>query len=423
MADAERINQIKLLNKARSSRYYDAHKVDVSTRRKEQRKVVKELKDTQKALQAPNVPNVPNVELQQDFDVDVDMEPVAPVAPVVKGKKAKNIVAVPEVVPEPVPQQYETVVVKGKKVKKPVVSKVYTSDMARSNLDNIGIHGIDINGLNQLERLLDIEDYNKAFLDGSHVINVIDNSLQQNSDKPYAVNSKKALYQTVLTLITKLQLPVPPQEIRKLKDMFEVYKLRSLAEKQHKLETVKLLSFDEYLPKVKEHFGEDSKEYLVAKIYSSSGFRDDLLINIQKTQEDADKDLGTNSVVIPTDKKENCTIVMNIYKTDKKNGQGLIGMSKEISDLIRAYKKNNKIVYGRFMFGDKPLSRFVSNFNRKMGLKITINTFRSMLVSDRYEHAAKDTAGEVLPEVKVNIAKMMKHSVGTSLQYLHKKKK
>jgi len=108
-------------------------------------------------------------------------------------------------------------------------------------------------------------------------------------------------------------------------------------------------------------------------------------------------------------------IVLNQYKTSKKNGSQTIPIPMELATLIRKYAKHNKLTTDSYLFGDKSLSTFIKKFNGKLGLPISINTYRQMRVSSALSSDEKPSAKH-----RIQIAKEMNHSVMASEKYVRK---
>jgi hypothetical protein len=170
------------------------------------------------------------------------------------------------------------------------------------------------------------------------------------------------------------------------------------------------MDFNEYLAKVKSHFGDVSKEFIIASLYNLSGFRDDLILKIIAVKPKDDKE---NYIIIPKDKKRNLSIELNNYKTSGKYGHDSIPIPKDLSKLIRQYIDDANLEYDDYLFGSKSLSGFIKKFNEKMGLNISINKLRQMRVSNVLNN-------NPTVEQRVKLSKEMKHKALTSEKYQRK---
>ena len=364
MSDAEnRLQEIKDQNKARARKYYAVHKEAIAERRKAKR-----------AAEKQNA---------------VVNELVAPKAPKAVAK-AKAFKAVEEKEP-----------VQNKDVKNVLIA-----------LKEMQVADADMNNTKQLIDILDITNFDTAFTKSTNVIKKIEEAtLKHDTSRVYGINSKKGMYQTILKLITVLKLEIPQKDLVKYKTTFEEYKVASRMKAQKKATTEKVMDFDAYLELVETEYGVGSQEYLIASLYYLDGFRDDLQLKIIEDEDDGDSN-KINYVVVPRNKKSKCTIILNVYKTSAKYGEVFIPVPDRLSRLIRHYVNGNGLEYGQYIFGSKPLSKYISDFNRTMGLDVTINTLRQMLVSKAMQ-GGLDAAGRVL------LAQKLHHSPVTSEDYLH----
>jgi hypothetical protein len=211
-------------------------------------------------------------------------------------------------------------------------------------------------------------------------------------------------------LITENKIKVSIIAYEKYKYNFDLLKIiskDSTALIQESGETV--MTFDEYLPLIKNEYGEKSKEYLISKLYSFNGFRDDLNLTIITEPIEAGDDTK-NYVIIPSDEEGVCLIILNEYKTKSKYGVQNLTIPPDISLLIKNYKKNNNLNDNELLFNSKSLSSYIKKFNNKIGLNITINKFRQMKVSEQLNQHTS-------PEERLELSKTMKHSPDTSKHY------
>jgi len=245
------------------------------------------------------------------------------------------------------------------------------------------------------------------FKRAEEVIERINAALYNN--KLYSNNSKKAMYQTILTLIRDNKTKVSKKAEEAYKRQFELLNIMSREQTEKKQKEEHVISFDEYLKLIKTAYGEDSKQYLIALLYSFYSFRDDLILEVIPIEKEA-RDTNKNYVVIPSLKSKNCMIILNAYKTSGRYGQDKILLPTNISNLMKQYRLNNSINYYEYLFGDKVLSSFIKYMNDKLNLNITINTLRQMKVSETL--LENDDAN-----TRLKLSKMMKHSPETSKKY------
>jgi len=229
--------------------------------------------------------------------------------------------------------------------------------------------------------------------------------------KPYSLNSKKGFIQAIPYIIDKLQIPVKKGVHSKYVDLLETYKIMSGEQTKNKQENPEfdVLPYSEYLAKIKTTFGEDSKQYLVAKLYDECTMRDNFseLIIVGSVKEMTDD--KQNYIVNP--KTGVMRIYIQQYKTDKKYGVIQVKLSKCLTKLIRTYTNGEN---GRLFKESTGLSSFVSQMNKKVQVKGSINTLRQMKISE--ELAASDLSAEE----KQALAKSCGHSHMAQLKYVRK---
>jgi hypothetical protein len=259
--------------------------------------------------------------------------------------------------------------------------------------------------LGPYNQLVEILGKDISFKFPKRVIKKIDEAQKKFSEELYSINSKKLMLQTILKLIGVLDLKLPLKTTQQYLDKFNELKIASQIQTEDKQETDVIMDFDEYLKQIKEHYGEVSKEYVIASLYSIFSFRDDLQLKIVGDIEEAIDD-KINYLVLTTGKAK---IVLNSYKTDTKYGQHIIQLPTKISNLVKKYVIENKHRAGDYLLGDGLLSKFISQMNNSIGLPITINNLRQMRIS---KNASRD------PKKLLGLAKTACHSASTSKNYL-----
>ena len=303
---------------------------------------------------------------------------------------------------EPLEKVYQTNFTKSKSISyEEIVNALNTLEINTGSRDKYK------QDIKRLMVLTQCEDFIKCLKDYKKIIDIINNSTKQNGDA-YSVNTKKALYQMIIYLIDKLNFPISAKIKQKYIQQFEIFKINSNDETVQKQETAQIPSFSDYLQNIKNEYGLESKIYVLSKLYEEVTLRDDFMLIIKPAIKDADDD-DFNYIVIP--KKENLTLIVNQYKTSDKYGQIKVKLSLPLSKIIRKYVEREKLNYDEFLFGDKPLSSFVSKMNKKIGIIGGISLFRQMSVSDLLK--TKPTAQQ-----RQKLADTMKHSPIVQLRYL-----
>ena len=84
------------------------------------------------------------------------------------------------------------------------------------------------------------------------------------------------MFQTIVYLIDNLNIGLSVATIKNYKDIFEQYKIRSndLSDERIINSNNAVIGYKDYMNKIKNKFGVDSKEYLIAKLYDELTVRD-----------------------------------------------------------------------------------------------------------------------------------------------------
>lgn len=296
-----------------------------------------------------------------------------------------------------------------KAIKKPTKKTVIGYDEIITSLEQLKANNVikSDGTLNKykgdVKRLIQVtkcENINDCLKNPTEIIETIDAST-------FSINTKKSLYQTIVFLVDKLKLNYSKKIFDAYKKAFDVYKLKSLDEGK-KEEKVHIISFKEYLERAKTHFGEDSKMYLIAKLYYEVTMRDDFILKIVSRIKDA-TDENTNYIVTSTSQY---TLVMNNYKTFATYGILKIKLSKSLSSLIKKFISATELNIGDYLFGDKKLSNYITKHNKLIDVDDGINFYRHAKITEEYNE--KDLSAEE----RVELAAKMTHSPIVQLRYL-----
>lgn len=262
--------------------------------------------------------------------------------------------------------------------------------------------------------LTDCEDNVIACINNyKKTIPIIHNAMKPD-DTPYSLNTKKSLFQMILYIIDNLKLPVKDLIKGFYAHEFQIMKLNSIDENIITQDTI-IISFTDYLKKIKEHFGENSKEYILSFLYNEATLRDDFQLIIVSSIKDT-KDDEKNFIIIPEKEKENLTLIINHYKTREEYGVIKIKLSIGLSRLIRKYIEVEKLSINDYLFGDKQLSSFVQKFNKEIDVKGGINLYRQMKISEMYKKYNNNPSAEE----RINLSNLMAHSPILQTRYLRK---
>ena len=383
----EYLAKLREQNKLRQKKYYAANAEAVNAKRRELyahgRTVIKE-KEKEKEEVIEKAPlhvhfePEPAVDLVPEDTINLDIIEL----PSTKVKKGKVSLSLDDVL-----TSLKTFVPKASTLKK------YSEDAKR------------------LFSILDCTNLMTSMKKPKETIAAIENATQKNG-KPYSVNTKKSLFQLILILLDHYKSTMSKKIKEAYVQHFEIYKIKSLEHGKTITNTAPTHTFQQYLNKVKNHFGILHPMFVLAMLYNEVTARDDFALQIVASiKETTDKSM--NYIVVG--KTGPLKVVINHYKTDKKNGSYAVTLSAELSKLIRQYMKHFNLTYGAYLFGNKKLSGFVSHNNRLMDINAGIDYYRHMKISDLLNKE------NVTAEERVKLAKEMKHSPAVQLLYLRKK--
>lgn len=250
-----------------------------------------------------------------------------------------------------------------------------------------------------------------------------------NEDKKYGTSSKIGLYQILGKLFDTFNIGehiFDKDKARKIKTIIvkehKRWKFENDKESKNKKKNNTVPDWKDYLSKTKTNFGEDSKEYLVAYLYSNLTLRDNYKeMAIVKSINETNNEKFNYFVFTSTNKM---TFVINRFKTDKKYNRLVYKVEiPTLKKLLKKWIEKNKLQYGMFLFGKTSLSSLVSKINRTnnysynegTGAKSVggINFLRHMTASalpnSDYEKLSFDEREE--------LANSMLHSMATNEKY------
>lgn len=274
---------------------------------------------------------------------------------------------------------------------------------------------IIIDGLKTLLRITNFNDLRDTLKNTKKVISEIENSTYKNDpNKPYDINSKKLLFQNVLTIITDLKIDLKPSTIEKYKSKLEEYKVLSYDKTEKKQSSSdNVIDYKELMKKILHKFGVKSKQYLIARLYDEFTCRDNYgdleiienMINIKPNK---------NYILIP---QKRITLILQDFKT--KNAYKAVHhkVSDSLDTLIRSYITQNNLSYGDTLLGKTLLSKFIGNMLRDIGIEKgegSINYLRHSKISTEYPDASA--------EDKIKLSKLCQHSGATQRAYVRKLK-
>ena len=250
-------------------------------------------------------------------------------------------------------------------------------------------------------KILETDNFEKTIQNGEQVI-----TKYRNVELP--INSKKTYFETLLIAKTDNNIEIPEFTNKLYLTYLEELKLDSLDATKKKQQNETIPEFTKLLELVKTKFGDNSKEYLLIKLYEENTARDNYYLQLVRNENQA-TDINTNYLVIPINVKQVCKIVLNTFKTrGDKYPVVNVKLSQELSTGLRRYKNITRLDYGDYIF-NKSNGELIKRIFSKVGINGTINTLRQMNASKSIGLTNKE---------KSEIAHKMNHSINSQKHYL-----
>jgi hypothetical protein len=226
----------------------------------------------------------------------------------------------------------------------------------------------------------------------------------------YSYNTKLTTIKTILTVINDMDIKLNKKIFDDLKKYMDLLTREINDEHKVKQETIKVMTFKEYIELVKSKYGEQSKMYLIANLYSELTLRDDFQLEIL---DKVPKVLDHNYLII---NKQNCRIIITKYKTEGVYGKISVLASKKLSNLIKEYIANNNLQIGDYLLGNQEQSKYINYHNEKIGVNGAVSLYRQMKITEMLNDP------KINKEDMINLAEKMKHSPIVQLTYLRQMK-
>jgi len=258
-----------------------------------------------------------------------------------------------------------------------------------------------------ISELQNCDDIIECFNRPNLINDIIYMRQKSNPNKTYSINSVKGYYQTILKLIDAFKLPVK-------KDTYEYalnnYKILSSNQDKENNEQV-VISYPEYLSKIKDNFGDMSKQYVLASLYNEVTVRD----NYHHLKIVSKEEPRINQLIINNNKTY--SIILNEFKTKGKYEKIQVALSTNLTKLLKQYMAKEKIAIDDYLFGISKLSGFISKMNLEIGLVGSINLLRHIKITTELNNENINDA-----KIRTDLYKIMGHSLVTQLNYLRKMK-
>lgn len=294
-----------------------------------------------------------------------------------------------------------------KKQEKLTKLEIYADNIYFKFIDNLEIKpSTMVTYKGNLCRVLDL-------LEGQDLVEIINQDLLPSliENSKFEFSTKKNMLMNTLTILNHMAIKLPESIfeniVKYMNELDRQYTLQHMKKQQAEV----VLTFPEYLEKVKNHFGESSTMYLLASMYSELGCRDDLQLLILNKKPN---ELTKNYLILNENQHE---VILTRFKTEAKYETINVVLSEALTELIDKYIETNKLNETDYLFGNQLQSKFIRYNNKLLGLDIGINKLRQMKVSELVNDKSKPVSEHFA------LAKQMGHSANLQLHYLRNLKK
>jgi hypothetical protein len=171
-----------------------------------------------------------------------------------------------------------------------------------------------------------------------------------------------------------------------------------------------VIPYTEYHKRILDHFGKDSKEYLIASLYNELTCRDDF--GCMRILRIIPYDNGSDNILFIDHRKEKCHITLNRYKTFNIYGKIIRRLSPELCSLIVSYTERNRLL--GFLFPEETetgLGTYITNMNKKIDIDGGVNYIRHSKVSEFLKRT------DLTPEMRLQFSIDCMHSESMQQKY------
>lgn len=292
--------------------------------------------------------------------------------------------------------------------------------------DKEGTINTRLGDMKTIQRIMpNCKNFKKCLEKPDELIDSIKNADKKNENRrnpdastKYKTNSRKTYFATILWVIDTFHIDLPNEVKQKYIQTLELLKQKSTQEHDLKKQNSEYINFNTMLEKIKIKFGKESKEYLLIRCYDLICARDNYckMIIVENKNEISDED-KFNYMIIPKDKKKNCIIFLQEFKTNGRYNNAEEKCNMDLSKLIREYVQAKKLNYGDFIFGKTSLSKFIGFILDSIGAKReneAINYLRHSKLTTEF------LTKNLTDEEKAILMDKMKHSFVTQYEYVRK---
>jgi hypothetical protein len=272
------------------------------------------------------------------------------------------------------------------------------------------------NAFTSIIRLLDADNLHdlltKIANEPDEICEIFDNSTQING-QPYAKNTIYSFYKSIPPVLKIAGITPTYEALKAYRLKMEELQFIYLERTQDKYNE-ELPSFDNYLERVKDAFGNESSKVLIVLLYKELKMRDDLgqLKIVNTTNSTSNK--SQNYIVVLKNKVK---VIINNFKTSDVYEPINKELSPELSKRVISYVTRKNLKKGSYLFDQQRLSPIIANINKKIGVPGSINTLRKIFVSDLHNNPTSTYKD------KKQLADDMKHPLATALRIYKRTKK
>ena len=283
-----------------------------------------------------------------------------------------------------------------------IIPKEFTLDMVLEVISKIETENTRKKYTADLKRVFSLAKLDK-FIGSMEEFTAIKKAVESSK---YSLSTQRGSIQSILVFIEHSKIVIDSKVKARYALLLDVAKVKTDDELILRMNNPDnaVITYDEYLKLILDKFELNSKEYLLAMLYREIPCRDNF--GSLKIIDSLDEDDGVGNFLL-----RNCeNVILNDYKTKNVYNKVVYDLSSKLSGILLDYIDACEI--DSVLFPEqKPLSAFVIAMNKKIGLKISINTLRKMSVS---EFLAK---ANITAEDRMEQSRKMCHSVGTQKKY------
>ena len=177
--------------------------------------------------------------------------------------------------------------------------------------------------------------------------------------------------------------------------------------------------FSEILQKAKSHFGLDSEFFLYLSLFNIAPMRDDFELEIVGSVKEA-KSEKKNYIIIPTKKNLKGYMIFNSYKTANKYEKITRELPNTQLNMVKEFMKTNNLEAnkGQYLFGTGQMSLYVGKKLKEIGIEEkggNISLLRHAISTEWNTTHKNSTARE-----RLEFSKIMGHSPNMNIEYVRK---